>query len=633
MIGKTVGHFKILAKVGSGGMGVVYKAEDLSLNRIVALKSLLPTAIHDAQEMDRLLQEAKTASILDHQNICTIHEVLQTGEGQVFIAMAYYQGETVAHKLRYGPLPPAQAIPIALDVACGLGKAHRHGIIHRDIKPGNIVVTTDGIAKILDFGIAKLLSGSTGKDVPAGTVAYMSPEQLRGESVDQRSDIWSWAVVLFEMLTGRAPFRCADTNELKDAILYYPLDLTALLQSGLPGGLARLLSKCLEEDRVSRYVQIEDALRDLERCWPHEARTHFRAQQETAPPAASNSGKQTQRNLRAYNLYLKGRYQWNRESPDALFKAAATFAEASEADPTYALPLCGLAECYLVIGAKALLPPAEAWRKARHAAIQALALDPALAEAHGCLGAVLAINDFDWTAAEQQFRYALELDPASAVAHNWYAIALLAPQGRFNQAIAQLTRGIESEPLSLIYNSTLGWICYLSQQWGLATGQCMKTLEIDPHHVDSLWCLGESQVELGQFDQAIVTLENLYAVSGGVPFVFGALGHAHTKAGNFAQASSILRTMRRADHGIYSSPVCEAWILANLPGEEEQALDCLEKAYAERDFLIRFIHFSPALRPLYAHPRFHRLLRRMNLELAVAPAQDQTVTLFLAAIA
>jgi len=218
MVGKTISHYKILEKLGEGGMGVVYKAEDIKLKRTVALKFLPPELTRNSKARKRFIQEAQAASALDHPNICVIHEIdeakpapADAGDGQMFICMAYYEGETLEQKIENGPLETEEIINIALQIAQGLAKAHENGIVHRDIKPGNIIITNDGTAKILDFGLAKLAGQvritKTGATI--GTVAYMSPEKARGEEVDHQSDIWSYGVVLYEMITGRLPFKWA----------------------------------------------------------------------------------------------------------------------------------------------------------------------------------------------------------------------------------------------------------------------------------------------------------------------------------------------------------------------------------------------------------------------------------------
>ncbi len=189
-------------------MGVVYNAQDTRLKRLVALKFLPQGLIQYEHEKERFMHEAQAASSLDHPNICTIHEIGETDDGQMFICMAYYTGETLKKKLERGALSIGEATVIGAQIAQGLAKAHEHGIVHRDVKPANIMITEEGLVKIVDFGLAKLASGTrlTLSGMTMGTMFYMSPEQARAEDVDHRSDIWSLGVVLYEMITGRLPF-------------------------------------------------------------------------------------------------------------------------------------------------------------------------------------------------------------------------------------------------------------------------------------------------------------------------------------------------------------------------------------------------------------------------------------------
>ncbi|MCJ7630036.1 MAG: protein kinase, partial [Longimicrobiales bacterium] len=266
MIGQTVSRYRIDEKIGEGGMGVVYRAEDIRLKRPVALKFLPPHLVADLRAKDRFLQEARAASALDHPNICVIYEIDETETGELFIAMAHYDGETLAEKLQRGPLPIPDVIEIARQVALGLSKAHERGIVHRDIKPANLMVTEDGIWKILDFGIAKLSGASrltrTGRAV--GTVAYMSPEQAERDEASAQSDIWSLGVVFYEMLAGCLPFHGATPVATLFQILYEEPDSLAEARDEVPPELDRIVSRALAKDLGVRYGSMAELLEDLE---------------------------------------------------------------------------------------------------------------------------------------------------------------------------------------------------------------------------------------------------------------------------------------------------------------------------------------------------------------------------------
>jgi len=268
MIGRIISHYKILEKLGTGGMGVVYKAQDNKLGRFIALKFLPPHLAIGEEEKQRFIREARAASSLDHPNICTIHEINETNDGQMYMVMAYYQGETLKDKIERSALPLPEAIRISLQIASGLEKAHDNQIIHRDIKPANIIITSDGNVKILDFGLAKLCTqkGITKTGSTLGTVAYMSPEQTRGAELDARSDLWSLGVVIYEMITGRLPFQ----GEYEVAIVYSinneePPPATKY-RNELDGSLSSIIQRCLEKNIADRYQNATELVHDLTVC-------------------------------------------------------------------------------------------------------------------------------------------------------------------------------------------------------------------------------------------------------------------------------------------------------------------------------------------------------------------------------
>ena len=264
-IGKTISHYHLIEEIGSGGMGVVYRAEDTKLKRIVALKFLPPNLTRDTEAKERFIREAQAASSLEHHNICNIHEIGSTEDDQLFVVMACYEGETLKEKIERAPLKINEAVDIAIQISQGLTKAHEKGIVHRDIKPSNIFITTDGMVKIIDFGLAKLTGKSllTKEGTSLGTVNYMSPEQSKGEATDHRTDIWSLGGLIYEMIAGQAPFK----GDYEQAVVYSiineePEPLTSL-RTGVPIDLERIVNKTLAKNPDDRYQHTDDLLVDL----------------------------------------------------------------------------------------------------------------------------------------------------------------------------------------------------------------------------------------------------------------------------------------------------------------------------------------------------------------------------------
>ena len=266
MIGKIISHYKILEKIGGGGMGVVYKAEDTRLKRTVALKFLPPELTRDEEAKKRFIHEAEAASSLEHANICNIHEIGETDNGQMFIVMSSYEGETLKKKIEKGPLKLKEALSIIIQIAEGLAKVHEKDIIHRDIKPANIFITNDGVVKILDFGLAKM-SGQTqltqlGSTV--GTAAYMSPEQVQGVKIDKRTDIWSLGIVFYEMLTGELPFKGDYEQAVIFSVLNEEPEFLSKIRTDVPRQIEEIINKSLSKNPGKRFSNVTEIINALQ---------------------------------------------------------------------------------------------------------------------------------------------------------------------------------------------------------------------------------------------------------------------------------------------------------------------------------------------------------------------------------
>jgi tetratricopeptide (TPR) repeat protein len=608
-------RYRILEKIGEGGVGVVHRARDTRLKRDVALKVLGPGLLTDSQARQRFRQEALTLSKLNHPHIATVYDFDRQND-QDFLVMEYIAGKTMDERLAGEALPLDETLRLGVELVEGLAAAHDEGVLHRDLKPGNLRVTPDGRLKILDFGLAKLLQNDdqsttidalTGTQQILGTLRYMAPERLRGEPADIRSDIYATGAVLYEMATGQPTFSQPYVPAVIAAVLEQAPRPPSVLNPALSSVLERIILKCLEKDSAHRYSSANELLAELR---------HLRASPDLASAACKTGVEPRRVDLDARRAYDRGRALWRRRTRQSAEGAINLFQRAIGLDSSYAKAHAGLADAYAALLHTLELcgsMPFDKWlrlqesvnSKALAAAGRALELDSALAQAHATKGRVL--RWWNMEEGERELRRSIALDSSYVWAHVWYG-GLLSARGRHAEAIAEAELAVSLEPETQSVNRELGVVLAHAQSYDRAIAQLEKTIAMDPSWADAHRWLMFVYLYLERYEEAILELRRWHELVRRDPEPFIPIFRAMI---NRVPTQEVLVAIESYEH-LYG-PYRAAELLAKL-GETDGALEALERAYQLRDEnLPRWVTLLPLLSPLHSGPRFVALVKRLGL--------------------
>jgi TolB-like protein/Tfp pilus assembly protein PilF len=734
-------RYVIEEEIGRGGAATVYLAEDLKHARKVAIKVLRPSP--GGYEPQRFLREIRIAARLAHPQILPLHDSGESN-GLLYFVMPYAGCESLRDRLiREGPLPVDVALRITRAVASALAYAHRLGVIHRDIKPENILLH-EGEPVVADFGVATALSAAGGDNVymtdrgfAVGTPAYMSPEQASAEpGLDGRTDQYSLACVLYEMLTGEPPFagtgaratmarhaietpapirvrrptvpgaiertvmralskaaadRFPGMTEFSAALVDPVSDVVAAVtgpasraiavlplvnasadpeneyfSDGMTDELITALAKVeglhvasrtsvfalkgVREDvralgaRLNVSAVLEGSVRkagnrlriavqltsvaDGRSLWSErydrEMADVFAIQDEISKTIVGTLRTtllgdlgdpvpvRYTANIKAYTLYLKGRFWWNRRTQDSIAEGIRYFEQAIAEDAGYALAYTGLADSYALQLDYRGAPVREGLERAKLEARRALELDESLAEAHTSLGWVTFIYDWDWPSAARSLERALQLNPRYSVARQWHSWFLIA-MGQREAALAEGRVAIELDPASVSIRRSMGWLHYYARQPEESLEHLRRALAMNPTAEENHRLLGLSYLQLGLYDEAAAAFKESIALSESPALATAGLGVVAAARGRAADARDILAHLMEESTQRYISPIAYAMIHTAL-GDADEAFHWLDRAYDERRGWLCYLKVEPLLDGLRSDPRFARLRERMRLD-------------------
>ena len=563
--GRTVAHFRVREVLGSGGACVVYRADDDRSARVVALKFFQPQSAADPVAKARFLKEAKEASALDHPNVCAVYESGEADDGQPFLSMAYCTGQTLEARIaEWGALPVSIALRIAHELLQGLAAAHAAGVVHRGLKPANVLLTADGAVKILDFGLAASQDPTiTSPGRPSRTVAYMSPEQVDGELVDRRSDLWSFGTVFYEMLTGKPPFGAGREDSTVYSILHDDPEPPSRIRPQVPPVCDEVVAGLLRKKPNERFASAEEVLVALtggssipnrprretgllrrRRTWVIAAAGVIGLAFGSARAYEAGLILRHTANPEAYRLYLEGRKARQIFGRSQLDSAFVRFRAATSIDPKFALAWAWLGDTY-VARSNFAHPSPDLISLARDAASRAIRLDPRLADGYAAMGMVFASRGAPaaYDSAGRSFRRALALDSAAAWTNNDYSLYLTLV-GRIDDARARNQRALTADPLGPAQRALRGMLLYLGGQAAMARDTLREALEMSPGYVMTPYYLGIIEATDGKFVPAQTHLEQARADGEFFPGVRSALAYVYGKRGRKTDRDMMLARVR-----------------------------------------------------------------------------------------